>query len=444
VPFLTPQDLPEGDVCRPLSIPASSEWLALFGGVLTELTKSYNWEYSGGLTVEETLAVMNERINDWYFTACTNCTTPGGYRVIRIGAGGHLEQLNESGDWEDATDEYHIPPPEERTEGTEADQVCLAAKNAVNVLAQLYENLSESFAEELSSDEALVAFIAAAVAIVGFEFAPITWGIAALGFVFFEALFKALEFITADLWTEDFTSQLTCTLQNCAINTDGVVTFDWDCFNDAMNEQANDFGLTDTQLRLYIQVGYILYFIGGGDALNLAGRTTEITNDDCSFCGGSWTYLWDFTLSDGGWVNCSPAGGEAVWVDGQGWQTQDYGHANAYGFYSEGYQWSPAFTIPAGTQITAFVNCFSDTNQSGGDHYEAWIGGDRSEGLSRPMHAYSNLWSMCEETDGEINGSASGQAYMVGLSPVGRQVYIRSAQLSGVGLRPDFTGGEFL
>jgi len=70
MPYLTPQDLPEGDDCRPLSIPASTEWLALFGGALTELTKKYNWQDSGGLTVDETVEKMTEIIDAWYTESC--------------------------------------------------------------------------------------------------------------------------------------------------------------------------------------------------------------------------------------------------------------------------------------------------------------------------------------------------------------------------------------
>jgi len=284
MPYLTPQELPEGDDCRPLSIPADSEWLALFGGALTELTKSYNWQYSGGLTVAETVAKMTAIIDNWYTVPCAACTTPGSYRVVRINSLGHLEQLDDNGNWVDATDEYHIPPPSARDGGTEDDQICLASKNATNVLKELYETISEAFADNLSTAEAITAFIVAAIALIGFEFAPITWAIAAFFLAVFEALYQSIAYISADLWTEDFDNVLTCILVGCASNVDGVVTFDNTCFNNAMNAQVDAGGLSEVQLRLFVQIGYILYFIGGIDGLNLAGRTTEITNDDCSFC----------------------------------------------------------------------------------------------------------------------------------------------------------------
>lgn len=290
MPYITPQELPEGDDCRPLSIPADSEWLALFGGALTELTKSWNWEYSGGLTVEETVDKMNEIIDGWYADACGGCELPGGIKIIRIGAGGHLEELGDDGTWGEPEGDYIIPPPDARTGGTEEDQICLAAKNAVNVLEQLYETLSEAWASHLSEAEAGTEFIIAAGAIIGFEFAPITLAIVAFLEVAFAALYTALEYLGADLWDENFTKQLVCMLQGCANNDAGVVTFDWDCLMGQLNSLTDSFGLSEIQLRLYLQVSYILYFIGGIDGLNLAARTSEITDDFCD-CDPGW--CWD-------------------------------------------------------------------------------------------------------------------------------------------------------
>lgn len=290
MPYLTPDSIPEGEICRPLSIPASTAWLALVSGALTELTKPYNWQQFGSLTVEETVAKMQEIIDAYYATACAMCLIPGGYRVIRITNTGQLEQLDENGDWTPATDEYALPAPDARTGGTEADQICLAAKNAVNVLSQLYESLAESWDENLSEAEALTALIAAIIAILGAPFAPITAAIAAFFLAVFHLLYGALEYLGADLWTEDFSNQMTCFLVDCATNDAGVVTFDWDCFTGKLNSLADSFMLSEIQVRLYLQVSFILYFIGGVDGLNLAGATTEITNDDCSFCGNCDDY----------------------------------------------------------------------------------------------------------------------------------------------------------
>jgi len=321
VPYLTPDSIPEESDCRSLFIPASSDWLAIVSGALTELTKTWNWQQGGAVTVPEAVALMQGMI-DAYYDGCAACTTPGGYRVIRIGIGGHIEELNGDGEWVEPTGDYIIPPPDAREGGTEADQICLAAKNAVNVMEQLYETLTEAWASHLSEAEAITEFILAIVALVGFEFAPITWAIVAFFGAIFALLYTALEYLGADLWDEAFSKQITCFLTDCASNDAGVVTFDWDCFNAHLNTLANDFLLSETQLRLYVQVGYMLYFMGGGDALNLAGATTEITNDDCSFCEPGWCVYFDFTVSDWDWT---VYGGVGAYVPGVGFQSHDYG-----------------------------------------------------------------------------------------------------------------------
>lgn len=70
MPWLTPDAIPEGDDCRPLLIPAGSEWLALVSGALTELTMRYNWEKFGTLTVDETVDRMQVMIDHYYASAC--------------------------------------------------------------------------------------------------------------------------------------------------------------------------------------------------------------------------------------------------------------------------------------------------------------------------------------------------------------------------------------
>jgi len=318
MPYLTPAELPEDDACRPLFIPDNTEWLALFGGALTELTKTWNWEDSGGLTVDETVSKMMEIINDWYSETCVDCETPGGYRIIRIGTDGHLEEIGDDGEWTPTTGDYVIPSPDAREGGSPDDQICLAAKNAVNVLQLLYENWTTSWDEELSLDEAITAAIEFIVTALGFAFAPIAWAIAAFLLPVFIAFYAAMEYLTADLWDENFSKQITCFLQDCATNTDGVVTFDWDCVVNHLNSLADSFELTETQIRLYLQVMYLLYFIGGVDGLNLAAATTEITNDDCSFCIEDWCCRQDFEATDAGWtVNPSIPIGD--WTMGTGW-----------------------------------------------------------------------------------------------------------------------------
>lgn len=359
MPWLTPDSIPEGDDCRPLLIPADSAWLALVSGALTELTLKYNWEKFGTLTVDETVAKMQEIVDGYYNTPCAACTVPGGYPVVRININGHLEELGADGTWQTATGDYLIPPPTARTEGTTPDQNCLAAKNATNVLFTLYSSLSNSFAHELSADEALVAFISAAIAAIGFEFAPITFAIAAVGFVIFEALFSALQYVTADLWTDAFTQQFTCLLLNCVNNTAGVVTFDWDCFNNALLAQVNPGGLSEVTMRLYLQIGYLLYFIGGADGLNLAARTTAIDNDDCSFCEIEHCFLVDFKVENGSAYGVTIEG-SSTWVLGTGLVAAFAGGIE----YDLTVYWPFGFTVEA----TSIEMVYTKTTGSGTDN----------------------------------------------------------------------------
>jgi len=291
MPYLTPEDIPEDGLCRPLLIPANSDWLAFFGGALTELTKTYNWQAFGALSVDDTVAKMQEIIDAWYVEPCEDCEIPSGGNVIRINADGLIEVLS-GGEWVIPTSgDYFIPDPDAREGGTAEDQICLAAANAVNVLHELYDSLADSFASELTEAAALAAFAGIATTTIGFAFAPITAGIAAFFLSAFGLLYSALSYLTADLWTEDFEKQITCFLVECGQNDAGVVTFDWQCFNDKLGSLANEFSLSEVQIRLYIQVAFIIQFIGGADGVNLAGGTTAVEDADCSECVICESYL---------------------------------------------------------------------------------------------------------------------------------------------------------
>jgi len=352
VPYLTPQDLPEGEDCRPLFIPAGSEWLALFGGALTELTKTWNWEDSGGLSIEDTIDKMAEIIQNWYDVPCAGCELPGGGAIIRINAEGHLEQLID-GEWVTPEGDYLIPPPAAREGGTEDDQLCLAAANATNVLKQLYENLSDSYNDDLDQAEAVFALTEAFAAIVGFAIAPITYGILAFATPLFVALFAALEYAFADLWTEEFDEQIQCFLYDCGTNTEGVVTFDWDCFVNKLHSLTNNFSLTEDQLRLYGQLSYMLWFIGGVDGLNLAGATTAITSSDCG-CAGDWCFTINLMDIDGDFVeDCAATGNPycaADWVFGSGWEGWSTTSPTGQSRYA-----AIALTFPSAAHLTRIV-----------------------------------------------------------------------------------------
>jgi len=64
--WLTPDSIPTNRVCRVLSIPASSEWLALVSGALLELTKEWNWEEFGSITAEQAAEEATSVFMDYY------------------------------------------------------------------------------------------------------------------------------------------------------------------------------------------------------------------------------------------------------------------------------------------------------------------------------------------------------------------------------------------
>lgn len=317
--FPTPNNTPGDTVRRIFIVPNSEEWLGLLEGaaqVLLDEWRYYDW---GALTPAETVAAFNEVILASYTNVC-QCANPDGGKIIRINPNGHVQEIGEDGTWTDPTGDYEIPPVPAREGGTEEDQICLAATNCANVLQLLYENLSDSWNAALNDAEALTAFILALVALIGAEFAPITFALVTFFGWLFGVLYETLAFVGADLWDENFTKALVCILVDCATNTAGVVTFDWACFNNELAANTNIFDLTASQLRLFGQIQFILSCIGGVDALNQAGATTAITGADCSACASEWCITNDCTDNSDGW---SVQFGGSYVGGADGWQPTD-------------------------------------------------------------------------------------------------------------------------
>lgn len=268
-----------------------AQWIL---GGLEAMGHAYNWYKSGDMDPAEAAQLFSEIVTQAPYNLKT-CANPAGGRILRVGPTGRVEELSDANTWQDPTGDYEIPPVPARTDGSPPDQICLASKNAANVLQTLYENVTDSFNEGLDETEAATALALGVVALIGAEFAPITFALVTFFSIVFSVLYGLLEFVGADLWNGDFTNTIVCILQECATNVDGVVTFDYACFNEKLAAQVNIFDLTFAQLRLFGQLQYLLLVIGGVDALNHAGATTAITDDDCSFCpsGGSICVTFD-------------------------------------------------------------------------------------------------------------------------------------------------------
>lgn len=316
MPYLTPDEIPEGDDCRPLFIPSSTEWLAIVSGALTELTKTWNWEQFGSVTVDEAVERMQAMIEQYYADACGDCLLPDGEKIIRLGENFEFQELS-GGEWVEPTGDYELPPIPVREEPTAEERKCLAAANATEVFKQLYESLTDSYNLDLDPALALTAWAGtwSTAALVALGFLSFSAGVILYGL--WTILYQAMEFLTEDVWGEDFDSKMKCALLLAANDDAGVVTFDYQQFMDnlAFNTDLGDPSLGE--LRLYAQIHYMLSIVGS-DGLNQAGATTSITEVDCGECAEGWCFEWDFTIDDGGWTAIDGLG---TYESGVGWHS---------------------------------------------------------------------------------------------------------------------------
>jgi len=298
MPWLTPDEIPSALLCRALFIPDSSEIIADVSGALLALTQVYNWQKFGSIEPEDMAAAMQAMYLEWLANVCSSCTLPGGSPVLRLGLTGHFEELGMV-DWVEPSGDYTVPPVPARTEPTEDERKCAAAANAANVLQILYESLSDSFNSGLSAAEAIAALIAAIVGAIGAVFGLLVAPLIIIGALIFGVIYATVEFITMDLWDENFTKALTCYLLQCANDDGDVVTFDFTCVLERLAEHVDVFDLTTEQIRLFGQLYTILQFLGA-DSLDAAGATTGVEFPDCSECAGAWCWVWDKAALDAG------------------------------------------------------------------------------------------------------------------------------------------------
>lgn len=300
MPYLTPDEIPEDDDCRPLSIPASSDWLAIVSGALTELTKPYNWQAFGAVTVDEAVERMQAMVDAYYADPCGQCVTPEDTPVFRVNLDGEIEQLD-NGSWIAPSGEWALPTLTERSEPTEEERICMASRNAAAVLAGMYEAVSDQYNTEVDPYLGMAALAIAAGIALAFPFAPIVGAILLFIEVPFAVFYFTIEALSADLWDEAFTDKLVCLLQSVAVADGDFVLFDFEALITRLGEGTNLFDPTATELRLFFQVDFLLRTIGS-DGLNLAGATTGVAEGDCLVCEPTWCYMWDFTVDAGNWT----------------------------------------------------------------------------------------------------------------------------------------------
>lgn len=440
MPYLTPDAIPEDAICRPLFIPDDTSWLAIVSGALTELTKVWNWEQFGTLTPEQCVERMQLMIADYYADTCGTCDQPDGDPWVQLDELGRWRMFDGAA-WQEPTGDYEIPSQTARTEATAAERKCLAAKNAVNVLAVLYEEVSDAAESGLQAAEYLVDFaLLIGLAIAG-PIGLLAKAALTIAVFAYKEFFNFSDFLTEDFWTSEFTEKLVCIFQIHATDAAGVVSFDFDAiYADIFATQQ--FDLVVQGLRLAGQVQYLMRVVGA-EGINLAGETTAITDDDCSSCD-NWGYIWDFGVSEGD----TDFDSSIAYVGGH-WNTIEWapdltGHscATVGNYYDLGRRTQP-FDIPSGTVIEKII--MNHTVQDGNvcNHLEMWIGTDRSAGLAETLRIYTvGAAGNPSEVTGSIAGPASGVVVGFGTNSYDGTTGIQSLRVEGSGPIPDFTGGS--
>lgn len=242
---------------------------------------------------------MQVIVDTYYEENCAECETPEGQPVTRVGEGGVWEVLD-AGVWTPPSGAYAVPALPDIIAPTPEERRCLAALNAELVLHQLYEEWTDAWGAELSLFDAIVTIAEWLTTRIGVWLGLLSGGQALIVFAIAEVFYDVLESVTADYWDAEFSDKMKCLLLYHAGNVGDGVVFDFVAFREDLVLQTNWLDPTLNDIRLMMQIQYMLQFIGG-EGLNHAGATTSITEPDCDMCLPTWCYEWDFTVALGNW-----------------------------------------------------------------------------------------------------------------------------------------------
>jgi len=307
---------PEGVRCISVRVPDDEEWIAAFYGQLQRLSLQSIWDRDEAHTAQIVARRWLEVYRDTLAGNCTDgiCTIPPPYDIdigvqiiiIRLGDDGHFEEFRD-GEWGPLTGPYEVPPLDARTEPTASERKCLAAANAGKILELTYEEATDAFithGTDVAVYEAVLGFLSGALGVAfGLTFAPAV----GMGFGAWLVFYELLETVISDQWTVGFTEELVCVLYDNAIDTAGVVTFNWEGVLTDLYQLTAEAGFDLDRQLLLQQVLFMLNMIAV-DGLNQAGTTTTITSYNCTFCA-NWCRFWDFGISNGGFTVLSGACG---------------------------------------------------------------------------------------------------------------------------------------
>jgi hypothetical protein len=174
---------------------------------------------------------------------------------------------------------------------------CLAAANAVACLVELHREVCAWYAQA----SAVVAFcgLISAILQVLFGVGATTFGLTVKYMTIVNDLLQHTASLTNASFTSQIQSDLTCILY---CNADSAGRWNDAEIAEIMLEIAGKSGDMWRVIEIYLRD------ISGKIGLNNAGTTTSIATKDCSACSCNWCYLFDFSLSQQGWVAYQNAG----------------------------------------------------------------------------------------------------------------------------------------
>jgi len=297
--YLTPDSVPEENTCRTILVPDSVTWDAIIYGALSELTKPYNWELFGSVTVDDAVAAAQIMLDAYVASICDTCDTcelVDGDLVLRLGVGGHVEQFID-GSWDTPEGVYEQPEVPPREETDDVDKRCNAAANVVNVYAELYEVTTDAATNFEFLDDFLDAVFQGIGEWIGIWAGDTAKAFSQLARQFSSQFFFIWESVTEDYWDAEFEDYFRCVLyEHSTVTGTGSVDFDYDAIRYQIAQDALN-AVDVNRAFLVAQLEYLFYFTGAADGFNAAGGTTAIEDADCEDCVDVWCYTWQFHAS---------------------------------------------------------------------------------------------------------------------------------------------------
>lgn len=366
VGYPTPSSVPVDRGCRTATIPADAAWYGVFMGVLETLTDPKNWQqFEGGISREDAACYWSEIIDSLYLSAeeddCVDCCPI----FRRNPATGLIEGSYDGGvTWGDTPEGPYVgadgppiaPTPPALAQGSDDEDMCAAAWNATDVIAQFYQQTAGQAAAGLYNAVLAVnqALYSINQTLLHFIYPTESQLAQALGFFDFDWPTYA----SAPTLDSDAMAALRCLLLDNASVTAGIVSFDQPAVLAGVVAALG----TNPGVAVELLIGYM--DVAG---LNAAGGVKVNDHPDCSDCG-EFTHTFDFTVDDQGFFVFDSNGSYSA---GVGWVDTDHSFG---GTHYRGV--TIALPVPAGTVMTSVIANYTRTGGfcTGGSELSTSVG----------------------------------------------------------------------